>query len=52
MGKTFKDSSFSAAARQLGARGGQKVAKKYGKKHFQKMAKSRWENKEKEYGEQ
>lgn len=46
MGKTFKDGEFSSAAKKLGQRGGQKTAKKYGKKHFQNLAKQRWAEKE------
>lgn len=46
MGKTFKDSGFSSAAKKLGRRGGLKTVKKYGKKHFSKIGKARWAEKE------
>ena len=48
MGKTFKDKKgdFSSAAKQLGQRGGQQTAKKFGKKHFSNIAKKRWAEKE------
>lgn len=42
MGKTFKDSGYSSAAKKLGQRGGRKTAKKYGKKHFSDLSKKRW----------
>lgn len=33
---------IGAAAAQLGKLGGQKILKKYGRKHFSKMGKKRW----------
>ena len=45
MGKTFKDSDASAAAKQLGRRGGMATFKKFGKKHFKDLAKSKHANK-------
>lgn len=42
MGKTFKDSGVSAAAKRLGRNGGSTTLKKYGKKHFSSLAKDRW----------
>lgn len=46
MGKTFKDDDLSNVAKNLGQRGGLKTAKRYGAKHFKKMAKTRWEKRE------
>lgn len=44
MGKTIKDgASFKSAAQQLGSRGGRKLVKKYGKKHFSQMSRKRWD---------
>ena len=41
MGKTFKDSDVSVAAKQLGRRGGTATLKKFGNKHFSKLGKSK-----------
>lgn len=38
----MKDKKDSIA-QQLGRRGGQKVLKKYGKSHYQKMVQKRWD---------
>jgi len=33
---------FTPFAKRLGKRGGEKILKKYGRKHFKKMAEARW----------
>lgn len=43
MGKTLKDNPLRDAARELGRKGGQKTAKKFGKKHFQELGRARWD---------